>query len=293
MQKVRKAVVPAAGFGMRFLPASRALPKEMFPLVDKPLVQYAVEEAVASGIEEIIFVTRAGKKAIEEYFGTNGDLASAWKKKGQRREVTRSRLLARMAEFRFVRQKVPLGLGHAVGCARQLVGDEPFVVLLPDDVIDSRVPCTRQLLEVYGVHGGSIVATQKVQGVEIERGGALQVETVSNTRWRRRLFRVTDLVEKPRRDEAPSRYGVIGRYVLEPEIFSCIDILAPGRGGELQLTDALRLLAKKRAVYAFAFEGQHSDGGNKLGFLCATVGYGIKHREVGPAFRRYLKSLKF
>lgn len=290
--KIRKAVLPAAGLGRRFLPATKALPKEMFPLVDKPLMQYAVEEAVASGIEEIIFVTRPGKAAIEEYFRCNGNLANAWKKKGKQGKAKSLRQLERLANFHFVQQKVPLGLGHALGCARPLVGNEPFVVLLPDDVIDSRVPCTRQLLQVYAAHGGSIVATEKVQGADIERGGALKVETVKNTRWRGRLFRTTDMVEKPRRAEAPSSYGIIGRYLLQPQIFALLDTLKPGHGGEIQLTDALRLLARQQTVYAFTFHGHHMDAGSKLGYLCATVHYGLKHPEVGPAFRRYLRSLK-
>ncbi len=291
-RKIRKAVLPAAGLGTRFLPASKAVPKEMLPLVDKPLIQHAVEEAVASGIEEIILVTRPGKTAIEEHFDPNGYLARILKKLGKQQEAESLWHLARRARFHFVQQTSPLGLGHAVGCARRLVGNEPFVVILPDDIMDCPVPCTKQLLDVYAALGRSVVATQQVRGLNIERGGVLKVEPVKCIRWRGRLFRVTDMVEKPKRAKAPSPYGIIGRYVLEPQIFSFLDSLKPGHGGEIQLTDAVRLLAKEQTVYAFAFQGHHIDGGSKLGFLCATVRYAVKHPELGPAFRRYLKSLQ-
>ena len=291
-KKVRKAVLPVAGLGTRFLPATKAQPKEMLPVVDKPLIQYAVEEAVASGIEDIILVTSHGKDSIKEHFNADHDLVSLLESRGKQDEAALVRRTGELANVFSVRQEEPLGLGHAVGCARDAVGDEPFVVILPDDVIDSPLPCTQQLLEVYAAHGGCIIATEEVHGPAIERYGVMAVEPVGDTRWAGRLHRVTDMVEKPKASEAPSPYVVIGRYILEPEIFDLIDSTKPGRGGEIQLTDALLAFARQKAVYAFAFEGRHNDAGNKLGFLRATVHYALKHPELGPPFRDYLKSLK-
>ena len=291
-KKVRKAVLPVAGLGTRFLPATKAQPKEMLPVVDKPLIQYAVEEAVASGIEDIILVTSHGKDSIKEHFNADHDLVSLLESRGKQDEAALVRRTGELANVFSVRQEEPLGLGHAVGCARDAVGDEPFVVILPDDVIDSPLPCTQQLLEVYAAHGGCIIATEEVHGSAIERYGVMAVELVGDTRWAGRLHRVTDMVEKPKASEAPSPYVVIGRYILEPEIFDLIDSTKPGRGGEIQLTDALLAFARQKAVYAFAFEGRHNDAGNKLGFLRATVHYALKHPELGPPFRDYLRSLK-
>jgi UTP--glucose-1-phosphate uridylyltransferase len=292
MKKVRKAVLPAAGLGTRLLPVTKALPKEMLPLVDKPVIQYAVEEAVASGITEIILVTRPGKDNIERYFANDADLLRQLEKLGEREQARIVSRWGRRVKFRRAYQRVPRGLGHAVGCARHLVADEPFVVLLPDDVVDCVLPCTKQLLGVYEEHRGCIVAAQEVHGEAIGRGGIMAVKPVKNTRWEGRLFRVTDMVEKPKHNETPSACGIIGRYVLEPDIFSFIDAVKPGHGGESQLTDALRLYARKHAVYAFRFEGCHMDAGHKLGFLCANVHYALKHQEVGPTFRDFLKSLE-
>ncbi len=300
-KKVRKAVLPVAGLGTRFLPATKAQPKEMLPVVDKPLIQYAVEEAVASGIEDIILVTSHGKDSIEEHFDADHDLVSLLEGRGKQDEAALVRRTGELAKVFSVRQKEPLGLGHAVGCARDAVGDEPFAVILPDDVIDSPLPCTQQLLEVHAAYGGCIIATEEVHGSAIERYGvmavepfraSLQGEPAGDSRWAGRLHRVTDMVEKPKASEAPSPYVVIGRYILEPEIFDLIDSTKPGRGGEIQLTDALLAFARQKAVYAFAFEGRHNDAGNKLGFLRATVHYALKHPELGPPFRDYLRSLK-
>lgn len=290
--KVRKAVLPVAGLGTRFLPATKAQPKEMLPVVDKPLIQYAVEEAVASGIEDIILVTSHGKDSIEEHFDTDHELVKLLKSRGKGEEAALVSQTGELANVISVRQKEPLGLGHAVGCARDAVGSEPFAVILPDDVIDSPTPCTRQLLEVHATHPGCIIATEEVRGAAIERYGVMAVEPAGDTRWQERLHRVTDMVEKPKAADAPSPYVVIGRYILEPEIFDLIDSTRPGRGGEIQLTDALLAFARQKAVYAFAFEGRHNDAGNKLGFLRATVHYALKHPELGPPFRDYLKSLK-
>lgn len=295
IRKVRKAVMPVAGLGSRFLPATKAQPKEMLPLVDKPLIQYAVEEAVSSGIEDIILVTSHGKDAIEEHFDTAHDLAKLLDSRGKVEEAAMVRKVGELADVISVRQKEPLGLGHAIGCARDMVGDEPFAVLLPDDVIDSPTPCIRQLLEVHAAYGGCVIATEEVRGPGIERYGVMAVEKINQpkeTRWQERLFRVTDMVEKPKESEAPSPYVVIGRYVLEPDIFDIIEQTRPGRGGEIQLTDSLLAYARTKSVYAFAFEGKHNDAGNKPGFLRATVHYALKHPELGPSFRDYLRSLK-
>ncbi|MFQ5777974.1 MAG: UTP--glucose-1-phosphate uridylyltransferase [Terriglobia bacterium] len=289
---VRKAVLPVAGLGTRFLPATKAQPKEMLPVVDKPLIQYAVEEAVASGIEDIILVTGPGKDAIEDHFDDDAALVRLLEKRGKKEEAEVVRRVGQLAKVFSVRQKKPLGLGHAVGCARDLVGGEPFAVILPDDVIDAPVPCTRQLLEVHAAHGGCVIATEEVRGAAIERYGVMVVEPVADSQWKHRLFRVTDMVEKPKEAEAPSPYVVIGRYILEPDIFDIIDSTPPGRGGEIQLTDALLRFAREKTVHAFAFDGKHNDAGNKLGLLRTTIHYALKHPTLGPPLRDYLKSLK-
>ena len=292
--QVRKAVIPVAGLGTRFLPATKAMPKEMLTLVDKPLIQYAVEEAVASGIEEIILITGEGTDPIVEHFARQRGLERELKKRGKAGEARLVERLGRLARVRTVRQAEPLGLGHAVGCARRLVGREPFAVLLPDDLIDAALPCTKQLLEVHAACGGSVVATQRVEGPALERFGVMRVEPVAATRrkWRHRLFRVRDLVEKPTLARAPSSWVVVGRYILEPEVFDFIAAIRPGKGGEIQLTDALRIAARERAVHALAFGGVRHDAGDKLGFLRATLYYALKHPELGSAFREALKSLK-
>lgn len=291
-RKVRKAVMPVAGLGTRFLPATKAQPKEMLPLVDKPLIQYSVEEAVASGIEDIILVTSHGKDSIEEHFDADHDLVLLLESRGKKEEAEMMRQLGKLANVISVRQKAPLGLGHAVGCARDLVGDEPFAVLLPDDVIDARTPCTGQLLRAYAAHGGCIIATKQVHGPAIEEKGVMAVEPAGDGGFEGRLFRVTDMVEKPKQAQAPSPYVVIGRYILEPDIFDMIETTPPGRGNEIQLTDALLRFARERAVYALAFEGEHFDAGSKLGLLRAGVHYALKHPTLAPTFRDYLKSLK-
>lgn len=291
-RRVRKAVLPVAGLGTRFLPASKAQPKEMFALVDKPLIQHAVEEAVASGIEDIILVTGRGKEAIEGHFAADEGLQQLLAGRGLKEEAELVRQVGRLANVISVRQERPLGLGHAIGCARERVGEEPFAVLLPDDLIDASTPCTRQLLEVYAERGGCVIAAEEVPEAEIERYGVLGVEAVADSRWPGRLFRVTQMVEKPRRAEAPSAFAVVGRYILEPEIFDLIAATPPGRGGEIQLTDALRRCPDGCPVYAFRFEGQRLDAGDKLGWLRASVHYALRHPELGPAFRDYLKSLK-
>jgi UTP--glucose-1-phosphate uridylyltransferase len=292
-RKVRKAVMPVAGLGTRFLPATKAQPKEMLPLVDKPLIQYAVEEAAASGIQDIILVTSHGKDSIEEHFDTNRDLEQLLDNRGKKTEADQVRRIGELANVISVRQKEPLGLGHAVGCARDLVADEPFAVILPDDVMDAAIPCTRQLVDVYEAYGGCVIATEEVHGPVLESKGVMAVESMNDDRWGGRLYRVTDMVEKPKQSEAPSPYVVVGRYVLEPEIFRIIEETPPGRGGEIQLTDALLRFAREKAVYALAYEGLHFDAGNKLGFLNANVHYALKHPTLASSFRDYLKSVKF
>ena len=291
-RRVRKAVLPVAGLGTRFLPASKAQPKEMFPLVDKPLIQYAVEEAVASGLEEIILVTSRDKESIEEHFDTDEELEAFLESRGKREEAALVRQIGQLANVVSVRQKRPLGLGHAVLCARELVGEESFVVLLPDNLIDAATPCTQQLLDVHAARGGCVLATLALEGAGIEEHGVLAVEPVADQRFPERLFRVTDMVEKPAVAEAPSRFVIIGRYVLEPEIFALLDSTPPGRGGEIQLTDALRTYALQKTVHAYRFEGTHFDAGTKLGFLRANVHYALRDPALGPEFRDYLKSLK-
>jgi UTP--glucose-1-phosphate uridylyltransferase len=293
-RRVRKAVIPVAGLGTRFLPATKAMPKEMLTLVDKPLIQYAVEEAVASGIEEIILITGAGTEPIVEHFARRPHLERELRRRGKAAEARLVAELGRLARVRTVRQPQPLGLGHAVGCARRLVGREPFAVLLPDDLIDAAVPCTKQLLEVHAALGGSVVATQRVEGKAIERFGVMAVTPAATARgtWRNRLFRVGDLVEKPKLAQAPSPWIVVGRYVLEPEVFGFLAATRPGKGGEIQLTDALRQAARARAVHALAFGGVRHDAGDKLGFLRATLYYARKHPELGAAFREALRSLE-
>jgi UTP--glucose-1-phosphate uridylyltransferase len=292
VSRVRKAVLPVAGLGTRFLPATKAIPKEMLTLVDKPLIQYAVEEAVESGIRDIILVSGPGKDSLEDHFDHDPELIRELEARGKTQEAESLRALSQLANVVSVRQKKPLGLGHAVGCARDWVGREPFAVLLPDDLVDAPVPCTRQLLEVQEAQGGSVIATRAVDAPALERYGVMKVEPVESPRWPERLFRVTDLVEKPRAADAPSPYVVIGRYILEPEIFDRIDATPPGRDGEIQLTDALRGLARERRLHAFLFEGIHQEAGERLGFLRSTLYYGLKHPELGPPLREYLKSLK-
>ncbi len=290
-QPVRKAVFPAAGLGTRFLPASKAVPKEMIPLVDKPVIQYGVEEAVASGCNEIIIVTSRGKSAIEDHFDISPELEQALEAKGKTALREMMRQIASMAKLSYTRQKEALGLGHAVLMARELVGDEPFAVILPDDVIDAQVPCVKQMIEVYNETGGSVIATQVVEGKAISAYGVLDVKPVGG-KWGDRLFEVKDLVEKPKLEDAPSKLAIIGRYILTPGIFHAMEATPPGALGELQLTDGLKLLLKKEKIYGYTFEGKRHDAGDKLGFLKATVEFALKREDLGAEFREYLKRLK-
>ncbi len=286
-QKIVKAVIPAAGLGTRFLPATKASPKEMLPLVDKPLIQYVVEEAVAAGIEEIILVTGRGKRAIEDHFDVSFELEANLQENGKREVLKEIQRISRLAEFCYVRQSQAKGLGHAILCARHLVGNEPFAVLLGDDIIDSRVPALSQLMKLYRETGSPVIGIQEVAKSEVGQYGIIEAQCVGNGVWR-----VLDLIEKPKVAEAPSRLAVVGRYLLPPMIFEILEHTPPGRNQEIQLTDALRKLAGRQTIYGCLIQGKRHDAGNKLGFLMATVEFGLKNPELGKQFRSYLKSLK-
>jgi len=281
--KVKKAVFPVAGLGTRFLPATKSSPKEMLPLIDKPLVQYVVEEAVASGIEQILFVTGRGKRAIEDHFDISIELEWHLEEKGKQQTLKAIREIADMLDIFYVRQKKALGLGHAILCARDFVGNEPFAVLLGDDIIDSERPCLRQLLDVYDERGGSVLALEKVPMENISAYGCVKANQLSE-----QVFKVEDMVEKPKREEAPSDMAIIGRYVLTPRIFGILEQQEPGRGGEIQLTDAILKLSKEEAVFGCLFDGLRHDCGDKLGFLKATVDMALKRDEFRVEFERYL-----
>ena len=286
--KLRKAVFPAAGLGTRFLPATKAQPKEMLPLVDKPIIQYVIEEAVAAGITQIIIVTGRGKNAIEDHFDVSYELEKLLEERGKTELLEEVRRISNMISVSYVRQKETLGLGHAVLVAKELVGDEPFAVMLGDDIIDAVVPCMRQMVEVFGTHEGPVVAVHQVPRDEISAYGVIagQAEPTND-----RLYRVSDMVEKPRKEEAPSDLAIIGRYILTPDIFEILEKTPRDKGGEIQLTNGIRVLAERRPVYAYRFEGRRHDAGNKLGFLKATVEFALKREDLGGPFRAYLKSL--
>jgi len=288
--KVRKAVFPAAGLGTRFLPATKVMPKEMLPVVDKPIIQYGVEEAIASGCDEIIIVTGRGKVLLEDHFDISFELEHSLAQRNKKHLLETARQVARMAHVSTCRQKEPLGLGHAVLMAKRLVGNEPFGVILPDDLVDSpENPCLRQLIDVFKETNSSIVGIQVIEGEAISAYGVLDAKPVPG--FNGQLYEINDLVEKPRFKDAPSNLAIIGRYVLTPLIFEMIETLEPGAGGELQLTDALKKLLKHEKVYGYIFEGKRHDAGDKLGFLKATVEYALQHETLGPAFKEYLLNL--
>lgn len=288
---IRKAVLPVAGLGTRFLPATKAQPKEMLPIVDKPLVQYAVEEVAASGIPMAIFVTGRGKAAIENHFDVSFELEHQLAGRGKEDLRRQLRSIAGLTQVTYVRQQEPRGLGHAVLTARDLVGDEPFAVLLSDDIIDSRVPCLKQMMTVFEKYGGSVIAIQRVKRSAVSSYGIIRGRLVPDEQWDGRLFQIEDMVEKPKPSEAPSNLAVIGRYVLTPAVFRELSATRPGAGKEIQLTDALRRLLKKEKVFGYVFEGKRYDAGEKLGFLQATVEMALKRPDLGKAFRKYLKTL--
>lgn len=292
--RVRKAVFPAAGLGTRFLPATKAQPKEMLPLVDKPIIQYGVEEALASGIDNIIIVTGRGKNSIEDHFDVSYELEKILEEKGKTDLLKVVRDISDMIHVSYIRQKEALGLGHAVLMARELVGDEPFAVLLADDVIDAPVPVIRQMLDVYEATGGSVIAVQSVPREAISSYGVVKIaaQAAPHGSFAGPVHRITDLVEKPRPADAPSDLAVVGRYILTPRIFACLEQTARGAGGEIQLTDALRQMAQAEPMYALVFQGRRHDTGDKLGFLEATVELALKREDLGGPFREYLRRLK-
>jgi UTP--glucose-1-phosphate uridylyltransferase len=285
---VRKAVFPAAGLGTRFLPATKAQPKEMLPLVDKPTIQYVVEEAVASGLSDIIIVTGRNKRAIEDHFDAAFELEYYLNDRGKLEELAQIKTISELASVCYVRQKEPLGLGHAILVARGLVGDEPFGVFLGDDIIgDARTPCMRQLLDVYEKFEGPVVAVERVPREDIHRYGVIAGRNVGGNVWE-----ISDLVEKPRAEDAPSDLAIIGRYVLTPDLFDILAATAADKRGEIQLTDGLRTLREQRPMYAVEFEGKRYDTGDKLGFLKATVEFALARPDLADAFRAYLKNLR-
>jgi UTP--glucose-1-phosphate uridylyltransferase len=288
-KKVRKAVFPAAGLGTRFLPATKSIPKEMLPLVDKPLIQYGVEEALAAGIDEIIIITSRGKSAIEDHFDISFELEQNLESRGKTQLLELARSVSNMVQVAYVRQKQALGLGHAVLQARDLVGDEPFAVILPDDIIDATVPCLKQMTDVFDETQSSILATQVVEGPAISSYGVLESEPVKGNP---RLQEVRGLVEKPKFEDAPSKNAVIGRYVLTPTVFDLLERIPKGAGGELQLTDGIKGLLEFEKVYGYTFEGRRYDAGDKAGMLQATVDFALKRSDVGPALREHLKQVR-
>ncbi len=286
---VRKGVFPAAGLGTRFLPATKAQPKEMLPIVDKPTIQYVVEEAVASGLSEIIIVTGRGKRAIEDHFDASFELEYYLNDRGKLDELAQIKTISELASVSYVRQKEPRGLGHAILCARPLVGDEPFGVFLGDDIVDTGTapPCMRQLLDVFERHGGPVIAVERVPRERIHQYGVIAGRHLGGN-----VYEIVDLVEKPTAAEAPSDLAIIGRYVLTPDLFPILAETAADRRGEIQLTDALRVLGARRRLYAVAFEGTRYDTGDKLGFLRATVEFALARPDLADEFRAYLRSLK-
>ena len=287
MQKIRKAVIPAAGYGTRCLPATKATPKEMLPIVDKPTIQYIVEEALESGIEDILIISGHGKRAIEDHFDSAPALEAELRKKGK------TDLLAMVQEtadinIHYIRQRYMRGLGDAILCAKSFMGDEPFAVLLGDDVVyNPERPALRQLMDVYEATGGSVLGCQNVPEEKVSAYGIVAGQQTDDAR----LMKVTDMVEKPAREEAPSRMAVLGRYIIKPQIFGILEKTQPGKGGEIQLTDALKVLAREDSVYAYDFEGKRYDVGDKLGFLKATVEFALRRRDLGAPFREYLKEI--
>lgn len=288
MQKITKAIIPAAGLGTRFLPATKATPKEMLPIVDKPTIQYIIEEALISGIEDIIIISGRTKRAIEDHFDRSPELEINLHEHGKTELLELVRDIANI-NVHYIRQKEPLGLGHAILCAKKFVGNEPFAVLLGDDVVyNNEYPCLKQLIDVYEKTGGSILGCQEVATERVSSYGIVDSMRTDTDR----VFKVRDMVEKPAVSEAPSRLAVLGRYVITPEIFEILETTAPGKGGEIQLTDALKVLAGQQEMYAYNFIGRRYDVGDKQGFLEATVEYALRNPELSISFREYLKTLQ-
>ncbi len=284
--KIRKAIIPVAGLGTRFLPATKAVPKELLPVVDKPAIQYIVEEAIASGIEEIVLVTGRGKQNILDYFDRSPELEEVLIKRGKIEMADHLRKLSELAEFVTVLQPQPLGLGHAILCARDVIGDEAFVICLPDDLIDSKTPCIAQMIDVYEKHQGPVIAVQEVPEDQVHQYGIIKPKKVSS-----KLHQIENLVEKPPAADATSRLGVVGRYLLSPDIFKILKETKAGSGGEIQLTDGLRELAKISPMYAIEFEGTRYDTGDKLGFIKANLAYGLKRGHFNGNLKDFMREL--
>ncbi len=281
--KVKKAIIPAAGLGTRFLPATKAQPKEMLPIVDKPTIQYIIEEAIASGIEEILIITGRNKKCIEDHFDKSIELEMELEKGGKSELLELVRDISDMVDIHYIRQKEAKGLGNAIYCAKTFVGNEPFAVLLGDDVVDSEVPCLKQLLDCYSEYKTSILGVQNVAENNVDKYGIIDGIHIEN-----RIYKVKDLIEKPKIDEAPSNIAILGRYIITPQIFEILENTKPGKGGEIQLTDALKTLISKEAMYAYEFEGKRYDVGDKLGFLQANIEYALKKEELKGPLVEYL-----
>jgi UTP--glucose-1-phosphate uridylyltransferase len=284
--KIRKAVFPAAGLGTRFLPATKASPKEMLPLVDKPLIQYSVEEAVASGCDSVLIITGREKGAIENHFDISFELEQMLQEKGKTEMFEQVRAISDIARITYTRQKQALGLGHAIYQAKDFAGQEPFAVLLADDVVDAETPALKQMIDVFEKYDAPVIATMQVEGEAISRFGVIDADEVEPG-----VFKIKDMVEKPDYADAPSDLAIIGRYIFTPDIFEAIENTTPGAGGEIQITDAMRLLLKERPFYAVKLEGTRHDAGDKLGFLIATVEFALKREDLGDDFRAYLRSL--
>jgi len=285
--RVKKAIIPAAGLGTRFLPATKALPKEMLPIVDKPTMQYIIEEAIASGIEEILIITGRNKKSIEDHFDKSVELELELENKHKDTLLEQVRDISNMVNIHFIRQKEPKGLGHAINCARAFVGNEPFAVMLGDDIVDAETPCLKQLIDCFDEKQKTILGVQKVAKENVDKYGIVDGVQITD-----RLYSVNNLVEKPPVDTAPSNVAILGRYIITPEIFDILDNTEPGKGGEIQLTDALKTLISQQDMYAYVFEGRRYDVGDKLGFLEATVEFALKREELRVPFMEYLQTLK-
>jgi len=286
MVKITKAVITAAGWGTRFLPITKCQPKEMLPLVDKPIIQYSVEDAIACGVELVVIVTALGKRAIEDYFDRSSELEHMLKERGETKLVDKIRVLPHTVDVCYVRQKEQLGLGHAVLTAKRVVGDEPFILMLPDDVFEFREMVLKKMKDIYQCYGSSVIAVKRVSKEEVSRYGIIEPKRVAD-----RIYNVIDLIEKPKPSDAPSDLAIMGRYILTPEIFEVLENTPPGRNGEIQLTDALKRLLPRHPIYAYEFEGERYDAGTLLGWLETTVALALENPDVGPEFRRYLSAI--
>lgn len=284
--KVRKAIIPAAGLGTRFLPATKAQPKEMLPIVDKPTIQYIVEEAIESGIEDIMIVTGRGKRTIEDHFDKSYELEDILKNKGQDDLLSLVQDISNLVDIHYIRQKEPKGLGHAIYCAKSFIGNEPFAVLLGDDIVDAEVPCLKQMIDVYNRYNTTVIGVQKVPDEDVTKYGIVNCSHIQD-----RIYKVKDLVEKPDKDKAPSNIAILGRYIISPGIFKQLECAQPGKGGEIQLTDALKGLLGTEAMYAYDFVGKRYDVGHKLGFLEATVEFALKREDLKDDFADYLRRI--